>query len=668
MFEAVAVATGLQSELARLSSDGRDRSVGELVDLVGDCQSVINQATALQSLAMAHLAAIEDVELEDGTVVEQHRGLGHQRLDAPDLVSEQLGMSTAATCTRMGVAVDVVTRLGGVFAAMAQGLLDGYRAGIVSDELREAPAEVCEQVVARIAETLGTEPPAALRRRVRGALAAVDADLLRAKAARARSERKLCRWPGSEPGVDTWMGSFPVEQSRSGWAVVDGLARQYVRDGRATGLEQARADALMDLIHARATGTFVVQLAVPADQMAGATSTGPSSPAENASGPKAPDASAKLPDDATDAMTVGASGGATVRPSGEATVGGKCDPPVGANGGTTRNSTGVGAGAPTDAAAATFGAASARQDGLVTVSGFGMPGSVQVRQSWLQALVGVNPALGGGAPADPKVVPGSATPSQPGRGVRREVVLCHGTSGALLALADGLVSTIGWQAAGVAQSTAYRPPAAMIDLVKARDGRCRFPGCSVNARFCDVDHVMPWPLGPTHPTNLMCLCRRHHRVKQTVRWRVRIDPEATVTWTDPTGRLRTTLPLDFLQLDRRADAAGSGLPRQEMPSSDVPGAPGADPPAARTTSGPDDTTDVRWSAWEEELAHEMARAERRCVRFRPDTRRTDEPLGPPMVPELRGRLAFFTIDPAVAGTCPGRRIGRVTKAESDPPF
>jgi hypothetical protein len=211
----------------------------------------------------------------------------------------------------------------------------------------------------------------------------------------------------------------------------------------------------------------------------------------------------------------------------------------------------------------------------------------------------------------------------------------------------------------------------MIDLVKARDGRCRFPGCTVNARFCDVDHVVPWPLGPTHPTNLMCLCRRHHRIKQTVRWRVRIDPDASVTWTDPSGRLRTTLPLDFLQLDWRADAGDSGLPTQEMPSSDTAGAPGADPLTARPTSGsapPEDTTEVSWSAWEEELAHEMARAERHCVRYRPDTRRTDEPVGPPVAPELRGRLAFFTIDPPVAGTRPGRWVRRVTKAEGDAPF
>ena len=275
MFEVSATATELQSELARLRADGRDRALSELVDLVGACQSVMNQAAAVQALALAHVAAIEDVALEDGTVVEQHRGLGHQRLDAPSLVSDQLGVSDAVASNRMGTAVEVVTRLPGLLTAMGDGRLDEYRARVVGDELRDAPPEVCAQVVTRIADSLGTEPPAMLRRRVRWALGAVDAELLRAKAARARSERSLCRWPGDEPGVDTWMGSFPAEQSRSGWAVVDGLARQYVHEGRAGGLEQARADALMDLIHARATGTFVVQLAVPADQLN--ATTGPPS-------------------------------------------------------------------------------------------------------------------------------------------------------------------------------------------------------------------------------------------------------------------------------------------------------------------------------------------------------------------------------------------------------
>ncbi|PRY54670.1 hypothetical protein BCF74_1241, partial [Knoellia remsis] len=95
---------------------------------------------------------------------------------------------------------------------------------------------------------------------------------------------------------------------------------------------------------------------------------------------------------------------------------------------------------------------------------------------------------------------------------------------------------------------AYRVPAAMARLVRLRDGTCRFPGCSASARQTDLDHVIPWPQGPTHPGNLIALCRHHHRIKQRHDWRVRLDPDGTVTWTDPTGREFTTHPVDHLRL------------------------------------------------------------------------------------------------------------------------
>ena len=95
-------------------------------------------------------------------------------------------------------------------------------------------------------------------------------------------------------------------------------------------------------------------------------------------------------------------------------------------------------------------------------------------------------------------------------------------------------------------TVAYRPSAELTALVKARDGRCRFPGCCVAARFCDLDHVRPWPVGPTSATNLLTLCRRHHRIKQRPGWTLRLAPDGAATWTDPTGRVRATAPLDAL--------------------------------------------------------------------------------------------------------------------------
>jgi hypothetical protein len=114
-------------------------------------------------------------------------------------------------------------------------------------------------------------------------------------------------------------------------------------------------------------------------------------------------------------------------------------------------------------------------------------------------------------------------------------VPCHPLTGARLDPGDHLATE------------AYRPGDELEALVRARDGRCRFPGCSIAARSCDLDHVRPWPLGRTAAPNLLTLCRRHHRIKQRPGWRVRLAPDGTAIWTDPTGRERTTAPLNALR-------------------------------------------------------------------------------------------------------------------------
>ena len=62
-------------------------------------------------------------------------------------------------------------------------------------------------------------------------------------------------------------------------------------------------------------------------------------------------------------------------------------------------------------------------------------------------------------------------------------------------------------------TTRYRPPNPMARYVRARDVRCRWPGCETPATLCDLDHTVPYPIGPTGVGNLVALCRRHHRLK-----------------------------------------------------------------------------------------------------------------------------------------------------------
>jgi hypothetical protein len=48
-------------------------------------------------------------------------------------------------------------------------------------------------------------------------------------------------------------------------------------------------------------------------------------------------------------------------------------------------------------------------------------------------------------------------------------------------------------------------------LLSARDKGCRFPGCC-NARYIDMHHIKHWARGgETKPSNLVSLCRFHHR-------------------------------------------------------------------------------------------------------------------------------------------------------------
>jgi hypothetical protein len=61
--------------------------------------------------------------------------------------------------------------------------------------------------------------------------------------------------------------------------------------------------------------------------------------------------------------------------------------------------------------------------------------------------------------------------------------------------------------------TTYRPPPDLARQVETRDRTCRYPGCAVPAARCDLDHVVPFPHGPTAAANLVPLCRRHHRFK-----------------------------------------------------------------------------------------------------------------------------------------------------------
>lgn len=74
------------------------------------------------------------------------------------------------------------------------------------------------------------------------------------------------------------------------------------------------------------------------------------------------------------------------------------------------------------------------------------------------------------------------------------------------------VSNLDEAATSVTES--YTPTQEMTHYAHARDGHCIFPGCSMPATKCQLDHRIPFDRGgKTTPHNLFCLCAHHHNMK-----------------------------------------------------------------------------------------------------------------------------------------------------------
>lgn len=94
-----------------------------------------------------------------------------------------------------------------------------------------------------------------------------------------------------------------------------------------------------------------------------------------------------------------------------------------------------------------------------------------------------------------------------------------------------------------ASECGYAPSKALADYVRCRDLTCRFPGCDQSAIGCDIDHTIAFADGgPTHASNLKCVCRLHHLLKTFWGWRDKQLHDGTVIWTSPSGHTYITTP------------------------------------------------------------------------------------------------------------------------------
>ncbi len=96
------------------------------------------------------------------------------------------------------------------------------------------------------------------------------------------------------------------------------------------------------------------------------------------------------------------------------------------------------------------------------------------------------------------------------------------------------------QILSVGRKTRTIPPPIRRAL-EFRDRGCRFPGCT--SQHCDAHHIEHWADGgETKLSNLVLLCRRHHRLLHEGGFSLRMDDQGAVGFYNPRGRLLERSP------------------------------------------------------------------------------------------------------------------------------
>ena len=90
----------------------------------------------------------------------------------------------------------------------------------------------------------------------------------------------------------------------------------------------------------------------------------------------------------------------------------------------------------------------------------------------------------------------------------------------------------------------YTPSTDIRAYTQGRDATCRWPGCTIPATRCQLDHRIEYHLGgPTSPDNLVNLCQHHHNIKTDRRIHYILDPiTGTIAWLHHDGTYQLDHP------------------------------------------------------------------------------------------------------------------------------
>ncbi|HEX3192572.1 MAG TPA: DUF222 domain-containing protein [Streptosporangiaceae bacterium] len=447
-----------------------------------------------------------------------------------EFIADQVAYALGESRGRAGDLIDLAqalgTRLPGTAAALGDGMISRYKAGIIAGAtalLDGAEARAAEDKVLDRAARL---TPGGLRAAIAAAVMEVAPEKARERREAAAKDARVERW-AEDSGNAALMGcELPPDEVLAADQRITAWARDLKKAGLEGGMDQLRARAFLDLLLGKDSRPRQ-------DASGGGDGPGPGPGGPGSGGPGSGDPDAP-PLPAGPAHGAAGFAGRVTLTVPLATLTGLADRPgeIG----------GIG---PVDPwLARDLAAAAARnpattwcvtvtdQDGHAVGHGCARPGPRSHRQR-----AGPGPP----GPLGFTFTPASRDGPPGGHGTWR----LHTPGGG-----PDLIITLESLATDPCdhrhQASGHDPGATLKHLIQVRHSTCTSPVCRRPAAQCDVEHNTPYDAGGrTCRCNTGPKCRHDHRLKQHPKWKVDQLPDGSFRWTTPSGRTYTTEPTRY---------------------------------------------------------------------------------------------------------------------------
>ena len=259
--DVAAMRTAMASLGARLAAEAPAMSADELFELSGDLQGVVNAADGAQLVVTAHAAAHETRLTDRGPVEVQH-GLGFVDALAPSEVSLATGTGQWAAGRRVSLAAALAERLPTLLGRVVEGELGCAVVQKVVSGCDGLDREACAAVESVLIDRLPDLDPSRVTTVTRRVATRIAADQVRAAQRRNRRDRCVQVSPGPD-GTTTWWAQLPASASAAAWSAITSLGATYAEEDPSLTVDQARADAFVDLMLSGVEVSAKVTLGLP---------------------------------------------------------------------------------------------------------------------------------------------------------------------------------------------------------------------------------------------------------------------------------------------------------------------------------------------------------------------------------------------------------------------